>query len=171
LVRVWVVGAALILGATGFFAKQPLLLWTLVPLGALLLALGFRHDTLARRLRRARRAVRFYALGLERLDGQWAGRGDAGTRYLDEAHPYAADLDVFGPGSLFERLCTARTRPGADTLAWWLTAPAATEEVRARQEAVAELRPRLDMREQLALLGAELPPADYAPLLVWGQAR
>jgi hypothetical protein len=170
LVRVWVVGLALVLGATGFFAKQPLLLWALVPLGVLLLALGFRNDTLSRRLRRARRAVRYYAFGLERLDGQWAGRGDEGTRYLDEAHLYAADLDIFGPGSLFERLCTARTRPGADTLAGWLSAPAGVEEVRERQEAVAELRPRLDTREHLALLGAELPPADYAPLLAWGQA-
>ena len=170
LVRVWIVGLAVPLGATGFFTKQTLLLWTLLPLGVLLLALGFHNDTLRRRLRRAQRAVRFYALGLERLDGQWVGHGDDGTRYLDEDHLYAVDLDLFGPGSLFERLCTARTRPGADTLAGWLNGPAGVEEVRARQESVAELRPRLDMREQLALLGAELPPADYAPLLTWGQA-
>jgi hypothetical protein len=170
LARVWVVGVGLVLGAVGFFAKEPLFLWPLVPLGVLLLALGFRGDTLSRRLRRARRAVRFYTLGLERLDGVWAGRGDEGTRYLDEAHPYAADLDLFGLASLFERLCTARTRPGADTLAGWLKAPAGAEEVRDRQEAVAELRPHLDLREHLALLGAELPPADYAPLSAWGKA-
>jgi hypothetical protein len=169
LARVWIVGIALLMGVVGFFAKQSLLLWPLVPLGFLLLALGFRGDALSRQLRRARRAVRFYTLGLERLDGSWAGRGDAGTRYQDEAHPYAADLDLFGPASLFERLCSARTRPGADTLAAWLKAPAGVEEVRARQEAVAELRPHLDLREHMALLGAELPPADYAPLSAWGK--
>jgi hypothetical protein len=170
LLRVWVVTLALVLTAASLVARQPLLLWALAPPGALLLALGFRRDALARRLRRARRAVRYYALGLERLDGRWAGRGDEGIRYLGEAPPDAADLDVFGPGSLFERLCTARTLPGADTLAGWLSVPAGPEEVRARQEAVAELRPRLNLREQLALLGAELPPADYAPLVAWGRA-
>jgi hypothetical protein len=170
LARLGVVGLAVALGGTALVARQPLLLWTLAPSGVLLLILGFRHDLLSRRLRRARRAVRFYALGLARLDGQWVGRGDEGTCYLDEAHPEAADLDVFGPGSLFERLGTARTQPGADMLAGWLKMPAGPDEVRARQEAVAELRPRLDLREQLALLGAELPPADYAPLVAWGRA-
>jgi hypothetical protein len=170
LVRLWLVGAGVLLGAAGFFAKQPLLLWPLAPLGAALLILGFRHDALSRQLRRARRAARFYALGLERLDGRWAGQGDEGARYLDEAHPFALDLDLFGHASLFERLCLARTRPGADTLAGWLKGPAGADEVRARQEAVTELSPRLDVREQLALLGAELPPADYAPLISWGTA-
>jgi hypothetical protein len=170
LIRLWLFGAALALGVAGFFAKQLLLLWPLAPLGVAWLGLGFRRDTLARRLRRARRAARFYSLGLDRLDGRWPGQGDEGVRYLDETHPYAVDLDVFGHRSLFERLCTARTRPGADTLADWLKAPAGADEVRPRQEAVAELRPRLDLREELALLGADLPPADYTPLVQWGTA-
>src|SRR5256885_1876886 len=85
------------------------------------------------------------------------GRGQQGTRFLDEKHPYGADLDLFGRGSLFELLCTARTRTGEDTLAAWLLGPADAAEVRARQEAVAELRPQLDLREDLALLGADGP--------------
>src|SRR5262249_8302163 len=43
------------------------------------------------------------------------------------------------------------------------------EEIRARQAAVAELRPRLDLREDLALLGAEVAPGvDLGRLGAWG---
>jgi hypothetical protein len=54
---------------------------------------------------------------LARLENRWAGTGEAGTRFLDPDHPYAADLDFFGAGSLFKRLCTARTQAGEETLA------------------------------------------------------
>ena len=37
----------------------------------------------------------------------------------------------------------------------WLLAPAAPEEIRARQEAVEDLRPKLDLREQWGLIAAE----------------
>ena len=84
-------------------------------------------------MERLRRAARFYEKGLARLDGEWAGHGDGGARYLDPAHLYAQDLDIFGPGSLFELVCTARTHIGEDTLARWLS-PAAPEVVRARQQ-------------------------------------
>ena len=83
--------------------------------------------------------------------------------------PYAGDLDLFGTGSLFELLCTARTRTGEDTLASWLLQAAAPEEIRARQAAVAELRPLLDLREDLALLGSDVPAGvDFDALAAWG---
>ena len=49
-------------------------------------------------------------------------------------------LDLFGRGSLFELLSRAQTQRGEERLAAWLLAPAAADEVRARQAAVAELR-------------------------------
>ena len=81
--------------------------------------------------------------------------GEDGARFRDSAHLYADDLECFGPGSLFQLLCTARTGVGQATLARWLSAPADPEEVRARQGAVQELRPRLDSREDLAVLGTD----------------
>src|SRR5690606_6528589 len=72
-------------------------------------------------------------------------------------------------GSLFDLLCDARTRGGERLLAQWLAAPAAPAVVRARQAAVAELRPRLDLREDLAALGgaarSEIEPERLA---AWG---
>src|SRR5262249_17659304 len=110
-----------------------------------------------------------YEKGLARLDGDWAGKGEAGTRFLTEDHPYAVDLDIFGGGSLFERLSTARTRAGEDLLAKWLVGPAAVDEVRSRQVAVLELGDRFGRREARALLGADVPPGvDLQGLAGWG---
>jgi hypothetical protein len=144
--------------------------WLLVPV-AVYSALLVVHERVTRAWHRARRAVGFYENGLARLEDRWRGRGAGGTRFLDENHPYAADLDLFGPGSLFELLCTARTRTGEDTLAGWLKAAAPPDEVRARQQAVAELKPQLDLREDLALLGGDLPAGvDFDAVVAWGAA-
>jgi hypothetical protein len=121
------------------------------------------------RMARAERSARFYAGGLDRLAGKPSGNGD-GARFADDAHPYAGDLDLFGPGSLFERLTECRTRAGEDTLAAWLLAPADPAEVKSRQEAVADLAPRLDLREAVAVAGADAPAADYGRLAAWGAA-
>jgi hypothetical protein len=89
-------------------------------------------------------------------------------------HPYAADLDLFGEGSLFELLCSARTRAGEQTLARWLCTPPASggaNEIRARQEAINDLRARLDLREDLAILGGHVQARVLPETLVeWGEA-
>ncbi|MDB4966610.1 MAG: mismatch repair protein MutS domain protein [Myxococcales bacterium] len=129
------------------------------------------HDRADRARQRAQRAVDYWERGLERMEERWIGKGEAGARFFDDAHPYARDLDLFGKGSLFELLCTARTRSGEETLARWLLHPAGAAEVRARQAAVAELRGRLELREDLALSGeavrAEVNPAGLSK---WGAA-
>ena len=105
------------------------------------------------------------------MDGRWAGSGEPGDRYLDPAHPYARDLDLFGPGSLFELLSTARTHIGEDTLARWLLVPAGPAAARARQQAVDELRPRVDLREDLAVMAEESRTGvDPVSLAAWGEA-
>ena len=144
--------------------------WLLAPV-VLFSVLLFLHEKVTRDMRRANQAAAFYRDGLARLAGAWKGKGRQGQRFLDEKHPYAADLDLFGSGSLFELLCTARTRTGEETLAAWLLRPASAHEVRARQEAVAELRPLLDLREDLALLGADVPVGvDFDGVAAWGAA-
>src|SRR5581483_1521767 len=126
------------------------IVWSAIPAAAFI-ALMVVHERLLRAMELHRRAVQFYERGLARLDGNWAGAGSPGDTYLDPAHPYAQDLDLFGKGSLFELLCTARTHIGEDTLAGWLLRPADPDTVRARQQAVEELRSRVDLREDLAV--------------------
>lgn len=141
----------------------------LLPAGAFVYLVARFEAARARRVR-AERGAAFYAAGLARLDGAAPAGAGTGERFADDAHPYSADLDLFGPGSLFERLTACRTRAGEEALAAWLLAPAAPAEVRERQGAVADLAPRLDLREALAAAGADVPAADYAPLAEWGAA-
>ncbi len=124
-----------------------------IPLIALTIA---RSRSLAAR-DRARRAAAFHERGLARIDDRWMGAGDGGERFANDTHLYAADLDLFGKGSLYERLCEAHTRDGQRNLADWLSGPAAPAVIRGRQTAIAELKQRLNLRERLALLGEAIP--------------
>jgi hypothetical protein len=114
----------------------------------------------AHRLRRNRhessrmwRLKRFYHRAIERVKGNWAGCGFASDHYGDANHVYARDLHLFGEGSLFELLCIARTSIGRRGLANYLLEAPALEETVLRQEAVRELRSRVDLREKVATLG------------------
>ncbi len=144
--------------------------WTAAP-ALTFAALVAWHHRLLESLRAARRAVDFYERGLARLDDRWMDDGETGRRFLDPHHPFAGDLDLFGQGSLFQLLNRARTRSGEATLADWLQNPAEGPEVRARQAAVLDLRPRLDLREDIAVLGDRLE-AGVAPdeLIRWGKS-
>ena len=94
----------------------------------------------------------YYDTGIARLTHDWDSLA-TGQEYLDPAHLYATDLNLFGRGSLYHLLCSARTRAGKDTLARWMTEPASVDEARARAEAVRELWGRVDLREALAAAG------------------
>ena len=145
------------------------ILWAILPL-AIFISLAVLHERLLRDLERRRRAARFFERGLARLEGNWPGTGETGERFLHPAHPYAQDLDLFGKGSLFELLSTARTHIGEDTLAQWLLQPADPKTVLARQQAVEELRERVDLREELAIVAEEARTGvDPISLAVWGE--
>lgn len=145
-----------------FIVFASLSAWWLVFPSVLFVALGRVQARITEARLRCERAARLYEQGLARLDDRWAGTGVSGDRFIDPAHPYAEDLDLFGRGSLFELLSTARTDSGEETLARWLLTPAGIDVVRARQEAVTELRPKLDLREDLALLGEGVPSGESA---------
>src|SRR5674476_518741 len=81
------------------------ILWVLIPAAGFVLLVVI-HEKLLKVLERRRRAAHFFEKALARLDGNWAGTGEAGDRYNEAAHPYALDLDLFGKGSVFELLCT-----------------------------------------------------------------
>ncbi|KAA9333721.1 MutS-related protein [Adhaeribacter soli] len=74
---------------------------------------------------------------------------DDGSRYKDNQHYYTSDLDVFGSHSLYGLVSRAVTVSGKNTLARWLQQAAAKPEILARQEAVQEILPELEWRQQL----------------------
>lgn len=163
-----VAGAVLIWACFGSPQVHPV--WLLGPIGLFVVLVAF-HERVVRRRELSTRAERFFERGVLRVTDEWAGRGNPGERYDDPAHPSAPDLDLFGAGSLFERIATVRTRAGEDALADWLREPAEAEEIRARQAAVKELAPRLDLREELALIGEDASVTiEPARLDEWGSA-
>jgi len=145
-------------------------LWPLAAAAAGFAALAVVHERVLDSIRTLTHIVAFYRRGLARIEGAWPGTGETGERFLDPAHPYARDLDIFGKGSLFELLSTVRTRAAEETLAHWLLDPAPPAEVRAHQEAVRELKPRIVLRERLFTAGDRvrlgLRPAE---LIAWAE--
>jgi MutS domain V len=126
--------------------------WIAVPI-AIFILLMWWQARFEREAECARRAMRFFERGIARLENRWQGAAEDGARFADPHHPYASDLDLFGRASLFELLSTARTRGGEERLAHWLKSASATDELTARHAAIDELRPMLELREQLAVLG------------------
>jgi hypothetical protein len=165
-----VVGA-LTLAALGavLFARIFAPVWLLVPVAAFV-ALVLYHSNVRRARVNAERAASYYRLGIARIEDRWMGSGQPGERFTALDHIYAADLDLFGRGSLFELLSVARTRMGEDVLAQWLLAPASPEVIRARHAGIVDLRERLDLREDMAVLGEEAGVGVHpGPLLAWAE--
>ena len=100
-------------------------------------------------------------------------RPETGSEFAGMTHPYASDLDVFGPHSLFRLLNRTHTQPGAQRLADWLRHPAPAETIRFRQQAVAELTPLLDWRQQFEAIAYLNPDVSKAPdaLLSWAESE
>jgi hypothetical protein len=161
---------AALAAAVYWFLHQQAPVWPIVLFLAVFVVLVLLHQAVADRLDRARLAVEYYKRCLDRLADRWSGRGTTGQRYINPAHLYAEDLDLFGRGSLFELICQARTRLGEDVLAEWLLAAADAATIRQRQEAVDELRGNVDLREKIALLRAEVhEDLDQNRLIAWSQ--
>jgi len=155
--------------------------WLLLGVAAFA-ALVIAHQAARRARARADRAADFYRKGLARIEDRWQGNGQQGAQFDDPRHVYASDLDLFGKGGLFELLCTVRTRMGEEHLAQWLKSPAPLSEIRARHAGISDLKDRIDLREELAVIGehanvgihpaallkwAETPNRLVSPWMVW----
>lgn len=154
--------------------------WILAPV-ALYIILEIFHERIIRARTHAETSAGFYRKGIARMEDRWAGSGEPGDRFKDANHVYAEDLDIFGRGSLFELLSTARLPMGENRLAQWLCSPSSKDAVLARQEMIQSLREKLDLREDLAVTGEDLRVrmnpetltgwAESAPILPAGAMR
>ncbi len=142
-----------------WYGFHGLSLWSLAAPLAIFIVLVWWQSRVERSAECVQRAIAFYERGIARLENRWQGTGETGDQFADPHHPYASDLDLFGRASLFELLSTARTRGGEAKLADWLKSspngPATLADLRNRHEAISELKPLLDLREQIAVLGTD----------------
>ena len=129
--------------------------WLALPL-AVYATLAVVHEQILGAQSRDETAAEFYRKGLARMEDRWAGTGQTGERFREDAHVYAEDLDLFGRGGLFELLSTVRLPMGENQLAHWLRFPSSIESILERQGLIRELRDKLDLREDLAVAGEDL---------------
>ena len=117
------------------------------------------YMSLESKLGRLYRLVAHTELAIHRADPatspseQQSGRMGEELRTPD--HLYDRDLNILGPDSLFGLLATVRTGLGERGLAGYLLQPpeAGQHEVLARQAAIQELTPRVELREHIAVMG------------------
>ena len=128
-------------------------LWTVLLPAPFAAYLFLQSRRLQNKILRFFRLGEYYEAGIARLTRNWEPL-DEGREFSDPDHFYAADLDLFGRGSLFQLICSARTQAGRETLANWMKAPCSREEALARHDAISELRERHDLRDALAVAGA-----------------
>ncbi len=102
------------------------------------------------------------------LNGDFSGY-KSGEEYTERDHPYTYDLDIFGHASLFQLICRTTSNPASHVLAGYLKQSASVDEIISRQEAVEELTPMTNWRQELITIGYHNAGAgnDPSPLLIW----
>ncbi|WP_269225658.1 MutS-related protein [Flavobacterium eburneipallidum] len=76
-----------------------------------------------------------------------------GVEFNDFQHSYAYDLDIFGEHSLFQNLNRTATFIGKKTLASQLLTLNSNEKIHENQEAIQELKSKIDWRQDFLALG------------------
>jgi predicted ATPase len=135
------------------------------------LALVAWHSAIERRERRHRALAGINQLARHKLHRDWS-HVPAPAVAAPASHPYAEDLDLFGRASLFALLWSGGTESGRQRLADWLLQPGTADEVRVRQQAVEELAPLIDLRQEMlaaARTGA-LDSHEAARFLEWAES-
>ena len=94
---------------------------------------------------------------------------DPGTEYDNPLHPYSIDLDIFGSHSLFQLLNRTTTFGAKMQLSEWLLNPTEKKCIEIRQEAVKELAPKLDWRQDFQAHGMHFQQEENKinPLIKW----
>lgn len=163
--------AAAIAGAWGLWGRALLGFPLAAVLLACFIALAIYHARLGRERARLATLRAIQEEAIARIDRRWADLPVPWTPVVSPDHPYAADLDIIGRASLFQLLDTTATRMGRETLAEWLLSASDIETALNRQGAVADLAPRLDLRQEIELRGRATAneEADPAPFLAWAE--
>ncbi len=132
---------------------------------ALFAWLVIKYETTEKSRKRYLHLAEINRLELKCLEGDFSGF-KTGEEYVERDHPYSYDLDIFGKASLFQYICRTTSSPASDRLAEYLKQPSMREEILLRQEAVAELQPLTDWRQEMMTLGHMNDGAGNNPALL-----
>jgi DNA mismatch repair ATPase MutS len=152
-----------------FAFRQLYLFYLLVPVLFIFILLVLKHSRLFAQRVHLENLVKINAREIKAVGGDYSDFS-SGIEFIDAHHPYTHDLDIFGEGSLYQALNRSHTQHGkkklADALSSLLTSKDA---VATRQEAIRELRDRVDFRQHVEAAGWEIDelPTDREELLTW----
>ena len=129
-----------------------------------------QHEKLIGKRKYTTLLIRINEEAISRMKGEWTSFPDDGSEFLDEAHSYTQDLDIFGKGSLFQWTDCAKTYMGRRHFADLLSGQYGNaSDVRGRQEAVEELANKTAWRQRLLAEAMIRPEAavNPEPLIRW----
>ena len=84
-----------------------------------------------------------------------------GAEYLDNLHPYASDLDLFGSSSVFQFIERCSTIHGKNKLAVRLKQPLQKNEIYDNQQAVEELTKKIELRQKILGYSTSIDDAKF----------
>ena len=126
-------------------------------------AVAWKVEILESALRHSRMAARMYRESVARCLRQWDDIEVPSVEVPPELTAVSADLDMFTDSSIFKLLGITRTPLGTQTLVSWIRDGASADEVAIRQEAVMELSPDLEYREDFQLRCEQLSGSHANP--------
>jgi hypothetical protein len=153
--------------------EQFYLLYPALPLIIIFIFLIIKHNAIKDRIAFLQKVIIINEDALRRLSGQWTSFPESGERFINHDHPFTTDLNIFGHGSLFQYMNCTSSFTGEQTLVKQLRVSAGLEEIKPRQEAVADLAERLDFRQHLQAEGADpfFKTHDPADLFSWSEEK
>ena len=157
----------------GAWRKEPLFWGGGLALFVAFFVLVRMHSSVGKQRRRFEEMWKINSEAESRLLRRWDSLPVHKSVRAPEGDPFANDLNIFGHASLFQLVQTTGTFMGEGTLARWLQEPALPDVLGQRQEAVAELAPLIDLRDELHLRGrlaGEQKP-DPARFLQWAESK
>ncbi len=162
--------AAFLIGYSAYSGRGDFLLYALSPAVAFIfLVVNYRR--LVKSAIYLENMVAINQKNLQRLAWQWPAFSEKGEQYASPEHPYCTDLNIFGPGSLFQYISSTVTRGGEEALADILKGQKDPASIFERQESVKELSEKLDWRQRFQAAGMETKVKQENPeeLLAWSK--
>jgi ABC-type multidrug transport system fused ATPase/permease subunit len=115
-----------------------------------------RHQSLRKQKAYSEAMLKINKESEARFSDAWTLFPDTGSEFIEESHPYAVDLDIFGKRSLFQLVNTTSTFLGREKLKNLLLSPSLNQsDVMRRQEIIKELAEHLDFRQNLQAEGSQ----------------
>ncbi len=131
--------------------------------------LSFYDSNLKRSIRKLNLLIGLNENELKAIDGNYS-MFENGGEFQDSLHDYSHDLDLFGQGSVFQYVNRTATLYGKQRLAHYFNhAYSLSEWINKRQQAIKELVPQVELRQNLRLIfhNEPLQQSDKDELTSW----